>query len=52
MNGQNNPHMDLVNLNIPNKEQVVDEILSCPKMIGIGLSSGAWMCSLYNARTT
>ena len=27
-------YMDLVNPGIPNKEQVAQEILSCPKMIG------------------
>ena len=44
-------YMDLVNLNIPNKEQVADEILSLPEDDWYWIKfHGAWMCSLYNAR--
>lgn len=45
-------YMDLVNLNIPNKEQVADEILSLPEDDWYWIKfHGAWMCSLYNARS-
>ena len=38
-------YMDLVNLNIPNKEQVADEILSLPEDDWYWIKfHGAWMC--------
>lgn len=43
--------MDLPNLEIPNKEQVANEILALPESDWYWIKfHGTWMCSLYNAR--
>lgn len=43
--------IDLTNLNIPNKEQVANEINSLPASDWFWVKfHGAWMCSLYNDR--
>lgn len=44
-------YMDLLNLEIPNKEEVAKEILALPDNDWYWIKfHGAWMCSLYNAR--